>query len=91
MAENYDGLVIASLMMEIKSCFLLLVLVSVPGTAYLIGQSWITWSLLSQGTLTFVSMRERQFLKSKIRLLVPGGGTKDAEWYCKDLGSKVLR
>lgn len=91
MAETADGLVIASLTMEIKSCFLLLALVSRPGSTHLIGQSWITWSVLSQGTLTFVSMRERQFLKSKIRLLVPGGGTTDAEWSCKDLGSKVLR
>lgn len=91
MAETDDALVVASLTMEIKSCFLLLALVSRPGSTHLIGQLWITWSRLSRGTLTFVSMRERQLLKSKLRLLVPGGGTMDAEWSCKDLGSKVLR
>ena len=92
MAENYSGLVIVLLMVKIKPCFLLLlVMVSMPGDTYQIGQSWITWSLPSQGTSIFIWMTERQLLKSKIRLLILPGGTTDAKWSCKALGGKVLR
>lgn len=87
-----DGLVIVLLMVKIKSCFLLLlVMVSMPGSTHQIGQLWITWSLLSQGMSIFIWMTERQLLKSKIRLLIIGGGTTDAKWSSKDLGSKMLR
>lgn len=92
MAENYDGLVIVLLMVKIKSCFLLLlVMVFMPGSTHQVGQLWITWSLLSQGTSVFIWMTERQLLKSKIRLLILERGTMDAKWSYKDLGSKVLR
>lgn len=67
---------------------LLLVLVSVAGSTYLIGPTWVIWSPLSQGILTFALMGDKQFPKSKIRLPVLWGGALDVKSSWKDKGSK---